>query len=62
MTEFNEQKIASVAAQIIDAVKLIDADIGVKVAALRSAADIMQNAISIRSLAQMLANIMDPNK
>lgn len=60
MTEFNEKHIMSVASAVVEVLSkdFADIDIGVKSAALKTAAACLDNAISARGTAALYNNLL----
>lgn len=60
MADLNSLEIATLAAKVVEHVGTVDADIGVKIAALRIAADTLQSAITMQAIAASLRNTLTP--
>jgi len=60
MSDLNSLEIATLAAKLVEQVGAVDADIGVKIAALRIAADTLQSAVTMQAIAASLRNTLTP--
>lgn len=61
-TNFHEVEIAKLVANVVEHVSQIDVDVQVKMAGLRAAADVIQQAVVAQGLAIVLMNSLSPKR